>query len=57
MRPPAGSPRAGVTPFLPKNFLDDLAPAPAFVSVCRESCESMDQSDQQATLGFGEEKI
>jgi len=53
MRPPAGSPRAGVTPFLPKNFLDDLAPAPTFASVCRES---MDQSDQQATLGFGEEK-
>ena len=49
MRPPAGSPRAGVTPFLPKNFLDDLAPAPAFVSVCRESCESI--KADQATFG------
>jgi hypothetical protein len=46
---PAGSPRAGVKPFLPKNFLDDLAPAPAFVSVCRESCESI--KADQATFG------
>ena len=48
---PAGSPRAGVAPFLPKNFLEDFAPAPAFGSVCRESCESMDGPMDGTTFG------